>query len=180
MPTLVVLAGLAWFNYARFGDALNSGYALQILSPHAFPAGVAPVWQLNLQNFARNAYYYFLRLPEWRSGRLFVDPLGISLFLVMPIFLWLAAERRPSKEWLTALGVSGAMLLVLLSLPYSGYAQIGPRYVNDFMPLLYLMLSLSFAKRGLGSWPKAVIVGSAALNFVFFLASLSWPQFGVL
>ncbi|HTK04493.1 MAG TPA: hypothetical protein VL500_02825 [Candidatus Eisenbacteria bacterium] len=165
-PVLLVLAGLGAYNAARFGDPFWTGqrdHHLLAAADSRRDAGVfAPA------NIARNAYTYFLRPPLLEGWLPVVDPTGVSVLLLSPVFLWLLAARPKDRDVRAAAICSALLLVLLLSYFTDGSRQFGPRYLADALPLAYLALLGVFKERGFGARHKTVIAASAGANLALF------------
>jgi len=171
-PIAVVLLGLGLFNYARFGSVWDTGYHDSFLGPSPALERRDRAGLFSPSYIADNVYNYFLRLPEMRDGRPVANPIGLSFFLVSPIFLWLFAAGRRTPHLAAVSITAAAGLAIFLSYYATGFWQFGPRYLCDMLPFLFLLLLATFKKRGLGRLPKAVIAGSAAFNIYLLQATL--------
>lgn len=141
LPVIVALAITFLYNFARFGNPLETGVAYHqmadsfvenfhrygVLSPHYIP--------INL--FLNYLYYPFITLAQgWMVG------VGGNLFLLSPLFfaapyaVW--QDRRSPQTWaLLASIVLGNIPVLMIMAP--GSLQFGPRYFLDFtVPLLVL------------------------------------------
>lgn len=164
---LICLGAGAWYNIARFGDALDNGYG--------------KAWRLpreglySLRYLKRNLSTYLLALPE-RIGQFpYLRPslYGMSLFLTTPAFLGVfrAAPRTPVAiaSWLAIAGMGGSYLLYF----WGGYAQFGVRYTLDFTPFLIILSAVGFSA-GWRSLMRPLVVLSVLVN----LWGVAWWRFG--
>jgi hypothetical protein len=175
LPMLAAALLLGLYNAARFGDPLETGYALQaVLDPEQQRArafGLA-----HWRHVPGNLYYMLLALP----APLFVEGTrsvmrfpfftpgywGLSLFATSPWLAWLFGLRwrdRRSRCLLAAAVATAGSLSFTWSM---GYAQFGYRFALDFLPYLYLALLLGLRERGAGL-PRgfaAVVLASACAN----------------
>jgi len=159
---------LLWYNYARFGNAFDTGYSHHFLYPGEIKDSLAR-GVFGLRNVGRNFYYYFLKLPEWR-GRLRVSLDGLSFFILSPVFLF-ACRGRHTKYFWPAVIVTLPSLAVCLAYFTTGFAQFGPRYLVELLPFWYLVLLEYFKKQGgLKNWQRWLIAGSATVNIALFVA----------
>ena len=114
MPAFLGLA--LWYNYARFGSILNTGYPAANLFSTPLPVGL----------------FGLLLSP------------GKSLFLYAPIALmgvaaFKAFAKSHKHELWMLLGLFGANVLVIAKLMYwSGEGSWGPRYLTLVLPCLVL------------------------------------------
>ncbi|HEY7131772.1 MAG TPA: hypothetical protein VH440_05940 [Candidatus Limnocylindrales bacterium] len=135
-----------WYNAARFGSPLESGYALAVL-----PAWLEAQRQLGLFSTAHlgmNIDYLFTKLPAFGPTFPFFQPdgLGMSIFFTSPGLLYaVKAPWRESRSWWLA----GAALLVLIpTLLYygGGWLQFGYRYALDSIPFVWALCAIAAAR----------------------------------
>jgi len=168
---------LGLYNYARFGSFWETGYGLALVG-WAYMAQIREQYGLfNPAFFLTNLYYYFFKTLEPVLGRGYflvmpyfrVSPLGLSFFIISPIFLrifWADHRERAVKfSWAATFPV----LAVLLCYYNSGAWQFGPRYMLDFLPFWYLLLLYSFKDRCLHFRHYALITASVAFDLVLYL-----------
>jgi len=158
----------AWYNAARFGSPLDSGFAatLQSGSEARFRNAQQRYGTFNPVFLPANikAYVWNFHLPRQSDGRLWFDPEGNSMFLVTPalVFAFVAwrrrrnppalgatsdsgqaeSERRRANAFVTALLAGAIPLLTALLLYFAtGATQFGNRYLLDAMPFLLLLVA---------------------------------------
>ena len=148
-PSLVFFL---WYNAARFGSPIESGYALATL----------PEWLQNLRDqglfslshVSMNLDYLFLHLPTFTREFPYFRPdgLGMSVFLTSPaLILAVRAPWRDRRSWL----LLGAAVLVLIpTLLYygGGWLQYGYRYFLDSIPFVWALVALGVVRRGSVPW----------------------------
>lgn len=167
-PVTLVLVLLGAYNAARFGSPFDNGYVDSHLTVGALDER-RERGLFSPENVSRNAWYYFLALPSVKDGRPTVDHEGMSFFAVSPIFL--LAFLPPSgdrRRWLAGMLAFVAALVIFLPYYTTGFRQFGPRYLNDVLPALYLLLLGRFAVRAPGRGTKIVIAVSAVVNVLLF------------
>ena len=132
-----------WYNAARFGSPLESGYVLALL-----PDWLEAQRKLGLFSTAHigmNIDYLFLKVPRRIGEFPFFQPdgLGMSIFITSPGLLYAVRARwRESRTWWLA----GAALLVLIpTLLYygGGWLQYGYRYALDSIPFVWALCALA-------------------------------------
>jgi hypothetical protein len=167
---VLLAAGLApsvvfffWYNLARFGSPLESGYALATL----------PQWLEDLRrqglfstsHIGMNMDYLFLKLPKLTATFPYFKPdgLGMSVFLTSPGLL--LAVRAPWRDWRPWLLLIAAVLVLIPTLLYygGGWLQYGYRYFLDSIPFIWAMVAMGTAKRGAFPWWAWVLVGFGVL-----------------
>ena len=139
LGVLPSLAFFFWYNAARFGSPLESGYDLALL-----PAWLEAQREHGLfstYHIPMNIDYLFLHLPTFSLSFPFLTPdgLGMSIFLTSPGLLYAArAPWRASRTW----WLGGAALVVLIpTLLYygGGWLQYGYRYALDSIPFVWAL-----------------------------------------
>jgi hypothetical protein len=140
------IAFFFWYNAARFGSPLESGYGLALL-----PAWLEAQRQHGLfstHHVPMNLYYLFGKVPKIIDQFPYFQPdgLGMSIFITSPGLLYaVRAPWRTSRVWWLA----GAALLVLIpTLLYygGGWLQYGYRYALDSIPFVWAMCALAAAR----------------------------------
>jgi len=140
------IAFFFWYNAARFGSPLESGYGLATL-----PDWLEAQRRLGLFSTAHlpmNVNYLFLKLPAFSATPPFIRPdgLGMSILFTSPGLLYaIRAPWRESRTW----WVAGAALLVLIpTLLYygGGWLQYGYRYALDSIPFVWALCALAAAR----------------------------------
>jgi hypothetical protein len=140
------IAFFFWYNAARFGSPLESGYGLALL-----PAWLEVQRQHGLfstYHIPMNLYYLFGKVPALTGTFPFFQPdgLGMSIFITSPGLLYaVRAPWRTSRVWWLA----GAALLVLIpTLLYygGGWLQYGYRYALDSIPFVWALCALAAAR----------------------------------
>jgi hypothetical protein len=140
---LPALAFFFWYNAARFGSPLESGYGLALL-----PAWLEAIRQHGLfsaYHVPMNLDYLFLKVPKLIPTFPYFQPdgLGMSIFITSPGLLYaVRAPWRTSRVWWLA----GAALLVLIpTLLYygGGWLQFGYRYALDSIPFVWALCVLA-------------------------------------
>ena len=182
----ILLAGLLLlgYNFIRFGNIFESGYQLTNFYQHFFYYRQHGFF--SLYYIPSNFYYYFLEtfipfyatIPAGQPLYLLsapyfsLNPWGAgSFFLISPIFVLIYKANLKIKEVKYALIVAGLILFLLLCYFYIGFfPQVGGRYLNDFLPLLFLVLLYILQNTGLKFRHKIIITLSALLNlYLYFL-----------
>lgn len=176
-------------NYLKFGDIFDNGYTSALIKPDTFAKIRSDYGLFSISHIMSNFYWYFLKGPDavvladtyhLINPYLKIDWRGLSFFFVAPLFarlllpsLW---RNNLTKEKLALLGSSLVILLVLLSYFASGYVQYGPRYLNDLMPLWYMLLLFSFPNRKVSKLIYVVIIASAFINLYFMVQMFGYSN----
>jgi hypothetical protein len=167
LPLIVAGAVSLAFNYARFGNAFDSGSNVLTGGNPRFRQEYLQYGLFSLHYLPRNLYYYFLnptlrRLPG--TGAVTFDPYGNSVFLVTPALLYAFGSLRPRNGLaLSAWAGVATWMAALLLFQFTGWYAFGSRYTLDVMPLALLLVA-----RGLNgrlSRVALVLIGlSVAVN----------------
>jgi len=140
------LAFFFWYNWARFGNPLESGYALALL-----PAWLELIREQGLfstSHLQMNIDELFLKVPRRIDQFPFFQPdgLGMSILITSPGLLYaVRAPWRQSKAWWLALA---ALIVLIPTLLYygGGWLQYGYRYALDSIPFVWALCALAAAK----------------------------------
>jgi hypothetical protein len=137
-----------WYNLARFGSPLESGYGLAELPP--FLEAQRQLGLFSTAHVNMNVDYLFLKLPKFDfSGQPFgfpffkPDGLGMSIVFTSPGLLYaVRAPWRESRSWWLLLA---AVLVLIPTLLYygGGWLQYGYRYALDSIPFVWALCALA-------------------------------------
>ena len=148
LPSIVIFF---FYNAARFGDPLESGYALAALP--AFLEAQRQVGLFSLAHVSMNLDYFLFHLPQRIEEPPFFRPdgLGLSVLVTSPGLLLAAlAPWRVWRSWLL-LGAAIAVLVPTLLYYGGGWLQYGYRYFLDSIPFVIALCGLALARRpGIG------------------------------
>jgi hypothetical protein len=161
---------LLWYNWARFGDALDFGYLTENVGEW-LAADLAKYGQFSLHYVGRNLGVMFAGLPR-------IDPAcvwgirpsaeGMSVLLTMPVLFFLPRALR-REQWVIGAWVSLAGSLALLALYYNtGADQFGYRFFLDVALPVTGLLALA-AGRGLSTVMRLAILAGLVVNFLGLL-----------
>jgi hypothetical protein len=180
-PFAAVCAGLAVYNYARFGSPFEFGIRYQITEPGLNRIKIAAEY------VAPGLYYFFAAPPAisavfpWFSPgfhpttlppRYLLEPIAGAIWLapLLPVFLLaLPGGFRPvAREFrilLCAIAASSAAILLFLA----SFGFTSQRYLVDFLPLAVLALAAAFAIAGRARFAAfaAAVVCTAVVNLAF-------------
>lgn len=160
IPAIAVL-GLMWFNNARFGNPFETGmrYATGFAEHRALLYEKDAV--LSFRWVPLNSFIYFLNLPPFRNGAVYISPVEAlsvpaslvdlfphnhrlrldahSIFFMTPLLLAAVAGFRKSalpQLRIAAAGILTSALCVIVFLLC--YAWAARRFTVDFVPLLLI------------------------------------------
>lgn len=162
---LALMGGLmAWYNWARFGNPLDNGYAAGEMALVRPPHG-----SVSLHYIVNMLPAYVWRGPTFQLTPPYVvmTDHGLSVFWTTPAFLFLIPaaaafiNRRPAtsrwglppwsaKDWWMSAGAWAALLAIaflMLCRPADGWRNFGARYSLDYTPFIIMVLGLYFKDR---------------------------------
>lgn len=163
----IIISGilLLLYNYVRFEDVWNNGYKFLAINQYYTEFGLDEKASLfDIRYIPRNFYYYFLK-PTLGFP-------GIGFFYLSPVFLYILKifkKKTYAKNTREINHVSITVAVVLFSLLayyWPGFIQIGPRYILDILPFVYLLLLESFKDHKLPKLAKVLIVVSFVVNAI--------------
>ena len=148
LGVLPALVFFFWYNLDRFGNPLESGYALATLPP--FLEALREQGLFGLVHVPMNLDYLFIHLPQIIPEPPFFRPdtLGMSVFITSPGLLYAIRTdwRNPKSWWL--FGATVAVLIPTLLYYGGGWLQYGYRYFLDSVPFVIALCGLAAAYRG--------------------------------
>ena len=184
IPVMIVAAMLSAYNYARFHDPFDQGYAEQIIPPHAAAGRALGI--VSMQHLPGNLYTLLLAAPNpvrrddvspvLAFPYVVANPWGMCIWVTSPLFLYLLGLRHRDDRSLLLL-LSSFVIAVPILLYYGiGFRQFGYRYSLDFLPFLYYLLLRNYRhQRGnLTAGFKAVVLLSALWNLYLFAGHFVW------
>lgn len=133
---LCVAAGIAVFNFVRFGNPLEFGH--NYLPEFSFQGGI----QFSLNHVANNAKTFLFGAPLSFDGAKYTfNGFGYSLFIACPAVTLMLVQAivdlfKKQFTWVKAVALGTLLLhifLLLLHRTFGGY-QLGARYVVDVLP----------------------------------------------
>ena len=178
LPCAIVFLLLLLYNYARFENPFEQGYANQIIPETA--AAARNVGVLSLHHLPANLYAMFFAspVPVLRPDGSPVltfpffaaNPWGMGVFVTAPWLLCVFGLRyRDTTSRLILLTVIMIALPILLYYAV-GYRQFGYRYSLDFLPFIWFAMLRNYREQrgGLSVTLKIAIVISAIWDFNLF------------
>jgi hypothetical protein len=173
LASILGICGAAYlaFNWARFGNPLETGYGLLALSGY-MNERVQRYGLFNLAYVPFNFSYLFLQgfhieflSPDY-VWPIQLDPYGTSLVFASP-FLFAAFRAQWKKSLLWGAWFSIGLMIGSLLLYYNNgaFQQNGNRFALDFLPILILLVAAGSKHVNDKIW-KATIIYSIALNIL--------------
>jgi hypothetical protein len=147
---------LLW-NFARFGNALDTGYGHILMAGYLRPSFQEGMF--SIRHLPWQLYSLFIAAPAFsaRWPYLILNPNGQSLVLTSPAFLYaLEGPVRQRRIWLGLVCVLATAVPQLLYYA-NGWVQFGERFSLDYTPLLLALLIF-----GIGSrlrWQHVALIG---------------------
>jgi hypothetical protein len=161
-PLAVSIAGLMTYNYARFHDPFDFGYATQNVS--AAVRGDLARGQFHVYHLPRNLHTMLMgppewyepeHLPHWRLPK--PNPWGMSIFLTTPALFYVIRARGRRDPFVRGAWLATGLLLIPLLLYYNtGWMQFGYRFSLDFMIPLMVLLAVAAGRRT--TWPMRTLI----------------------
>ncbi len=141
VPIGIMAAGLLLYNFARFENPFDFGYATINGNPGLI-ASIQKYGMFSLHYLPSNLYMMFLKLPTIQATQPYLNPsyVGMSLLVTTPAFFFLI-RKYENKIWISGAWASVILSLGLLALYHNnGMSQFGYRYVVDLsLPLICLL-----------------------------------------
>jgi hypothetical protein len=175
VPILAALAILGWYNWARFGSPLESGYAISyITEPSLMSRRATGIFSIG--QIPENLRLFLLAPPQTLVPFPIADRAGMSMLLVSPALLtalWAGfRERSAQLMWLSA-----ALVAVPVFLYYGGgFVQYGFRYSLDFTPFLVALMAMG-SGRWTGRLERLLIVLSCVSVSWGLLLDMAWHRY---
>ena len=174
LPIIGSLILIGFYNYARFGSPLETGYSIQQWDGGPVVSNrTLGVW--GLIHIPRNLYSMFLKMPEplfipgtevMQFPYLKVDGSGISILFTSFIFIWILfsnwKDRRVKFAAITIL----IMIFALCGSFTNGSWQYGYRYAIDYYPFVSIILIYSF-KNNVSYKFMVIAIAAFLINFYF-------------
>ncbi|MBN1698642.1 MAG: hypothetical protein JW881_14095 [Spirochaetales bacterium] len=175
----VCVIGYLAFNYIRFGNIFDTGYAYLELGGF-MQYRVQEYGQFSMFHIPFNAVYMFLQgfhlnygdgpntvtsVHQWWP----LDPFGTSLTFASP-FVFYSLRARWKKSLLVPAWISIGIVLVGTLMYYNnGWVQYNTqRFSIDFMPLLIILVALGL-QHGNKSFFKLLVLMAVVLNAITML-----------
>jgi len=171
----IFLVGL--YNYLRFGNATNGGFAYQVLFPQSAASRALGIF--SIQHIPTNLYYMLLGSPNvaqlssasWTLKFPYIgsNNNGLSIFLTSPYLLTLFTNKWSSFKAQERYLLTATLISIIFVLSYYGIGrnQFGYRYSLDFLPELFVLFMIMYKKKNkvISRGMKILILGSGYFNF---------------
>ena len=177
VPLLLAGIGYLWFNAARFGNPLETGYDylrlndFLLLRYREFGLFSPAYVPFNLAYLLFQGFHLSFDAPNRLSG-LVLDPFGASILAASPFVLAALFARRTGLVW-AAWAVVGITAFVTLFYYNNGWVQANAqRFTLDFWPVLLIPLALGIKEQfaaGQGRLWQGLIVYAVLLNVIALL-----------
>lgn len=176
-PIIVSIVLLGFYNYARFGNPMETGYSKQYLEEPVRTNRSVGLW--SFVHIPRNLYYMFLKMPDpifipgteiTQFPYLKATGSGISILFTSPIFIWILFSNWKKLKVRFAAITSLIIIFALCGSFSNGSWQYGYRYAIDYYPMLFIILIYSFKKDATYKFLTIAIV--AFLINLYFINAL--------
>ncbi len=161
-PVAAAVGVQLWWNWARTGDVLDTGYSHILMNP-GFRASFAQ-GMFSIQHLPWQIYSIFFMAPAFHGQGNFngvwpylsLSGQGQSLLLTTPAFLYaLEGSLRRRRVWLASVAVLCTAVPQLLYYA-NGTGQFGNRFSLDYTPLLMALLIFGVGRRF--RWQHAALI----------------------
>jgi hypothetical protein len=167
----------SWFNWARFGKPLESGYLLQNWYSSVQSPEIEKYGFFNSAYILKHIKLIFTEMPEILPKFPFLRPKpeGMNIWLTTPALFGLLVTK-----WMEPLQILAGLAAFAVSLPAyiytaTGWVQFGYRYTLDYLPFLFIpMVSGLLRMPRFMAW--ALISLSIMVNAwgVYWAVKLGW------
>ncbi len=152
-----------WYNAARFGSPLESGYQLASLPP--WLEAQRQIGLFSIAHIPMNLDYLFLHpfFPSSEFPFFRPDGLGLSIFITSPGLLY--AIRAPWRDVRSRLLLGAAIAVLIPTLLYygGGWLQYGYRYALDSIPFIWTLCGMAAVRDeqtgGEMGWIWRILIG---------------------
>lgn len=177
----VIIAGLllALYNFARFHNPLNGGFAYQLLPADSAVSRSQGLF--SIVHIPANLFSFLLGMPltvhesaTWTLKAPYIqnNPYGLSIFLTSPYFLYLLSQKWSAFDTRTRNLLAAASLSFVLVMSFYGIGrnQLGFRYSLDFLPELFLVFMIVYraSHERITRGMKTLLILPIYFNFYLF------------
>lgn len=189
VPIVLCGVSLLFYNAVRFDNMFDNGFLRSndhmLSNEQRFEQTHYGLFQL--RNIPTNIYYYFIKVPDpvtlkRGSNYILIPPFirvafpGVNFFICSPVFLYCLRASFKKKQNKLLLVPIICILSVLMTYYYPGWPQVGPRYLLDLLPFVYLLLLSSFKGHKLTRAAIIIIFTSALLDFYLFYTVMNYSK----
>jgi len=171
VPVILGAFFLLYYNYLRFGNFLDFGYAT-IRGAAYIVQNVRNYGLFNTYYVPFNLHYMFLALPDLKMSCEYYIPRGwgMSIIATTPAVIYLVGKIKVNW-WIGGCWCSIILSIILLAL-YSnnGANQYGYRYVMDFMIPAIMIIAYNAGQK-ISTPLKMLIITSIFINYY---GTISW------
>lgn len=167
IPIALCVAGLGWYNHARFGSVFDFGYSYMLVADRLV-ASLQTYGQFHPHFIWQNIKANWLGLPYWDKTctRLAPRPEGMSIFLTTPGLIYLYKSFK-MQIWIIGGWISTFIIIIVHMLYYNtGLLQFGYRFSLDFLVISFCLMPVGLSKGRLPKWLYFLIVYSIVINFI--------------
>lgn len=179
IPIFFSIFLLAFYNYSRFGNFLQTGYSIHITLFESL-AKARQYGLINLVHLPGNLYYFLLStpLPVFKDNISHIlrfpfikaNPWGMSIFVTSPYFIYLFFlnyKDRLSKILMITITLIALPIFLFFAI---GFRQLGHKHSLDFLPFLFYLLIRNYKRqhRALSLGFKLLILISSLVNLYLF------------
>ncbi len=169
VPVVLAAAILLVYNYVRFGNFMDFGYTT-INGAAEIVTNVQTYGIFNIHFVPINLKVMFLDFPRFalENGCHVLNTDGFSMLVMTPALLYVFRRFR-WNAWTIGAWISIILSIGLLAFYHNtGSAQVGFRYLMDFILPVLLLMGIGLGKKP--EWPfKALVLLGIAGNFVGIL-----------
>jgi len=172
IPICLAVAGLLYYNYIRFDDFMDFGY-VTISSSDWIMDAVQTYGMFHPHFFQSNFLMMFINHPAFivENGcfRFSASMDGYSLLAMTPVLIYIF--RRIKLNWWVVASWIAVLFTVGLLLFYhnNGAAQLGYRYLMDFIVPILFLLAL-----GIGTKPSWLFKALVIISILGNLFGIMW------
>jgi len=174
LPLAALVGAAMWHNAARFGDPLEFGHRLLQIRWRSR----IETWGLFSTHYlARNLTVFFLSLP-WlieSSPYVLITRHGLALWFTTPNLAWSLWPKTVDAMVVALWAAVLPTALCTLLYQNTGWIQFGYRFSLDYLPLLFVLVTLSGRRFGVAFLSCAVF--AIVVNTFGAVTFDRYPQF---
>lgn len=183
-PVLVGAALLGIYNLLRFGSAVETGYAFQIMTPLMQDAAIDGL--LSIRHIPHSLYQLFfhgLEMLPVVDGSLrlqypfvFASLEGTNIFIFSPWLFSMFLKKIRGKKSAALIVTIAAVMLPLLLWFGGGWQQIGNRFSLDYFPFIFFLFLIQYLayRESFSRGMKWLIIASTCFN-MWLVVNIATP-----